>query len=309
MYINVYISHLFRSVLRCRNESIVGQQTTSIVRYQSTALVLQSVLSGQRGHVVNTRRRLCRSTSEVALGHAREESRTSRAKTSLDRHQRRAPSGELRENEHEQRGDALLYQPHRLLLRGEQAQPEDVRLGLSTRQCSFGFNDGGKRTGRCFQVMPTLLSVQLRCHACLCASEDDAKVLVDLLHHRLQDSLREYVREKHRRQISRLSISSSLNLTHLTSTDKTITEPPKRLLTRSQASNYRPSLARSMSNIGLGRMDDIEENDDELTSETTTTMSTSSRSSPTMELITAKFTELETDKRMKLYATALSDLL
>ena len=92
---------------------------------------------------------------------------------------------------------------------------------------------------------------------------------MDLLHHRLQDSLKEYVREKHRRQITRLSIS--------TSTDKTINEPPKRLLTRSQASNYRPSLARSMSNIGLGRMDDIEENDDEFASEATTTMSTSSR--------------------------------
>jgi hypothetical protein len=122
---------------------------------------------------------------------------------------------------------------------------------------------------------------------------------VDLLHHRLQDSLREYVREKHRRQITRLSIS--------TSTDKTINEPPKRLLTRSQASNYRPSLARSMSNIGLGRMDDIEENEDELTSETTTTMSTSSTSS--IDLITTKLTDLDTEKRMKLYAHALSDIL
>ncbi len=122
---------------------------------------------------------------------------------------------------------------------------------------------------------------------------------MDLLHHRLQDSLREYVREKHRRQITRLSIS--------TSTDKTINEPPKRLLTRSQASNYRPSLARSMSNIGLGRMDDIEENEDELTSETTTTMSTSSTSS--IDLITTKLTDLDTEKRMKLYAHALSDIL
>ncbi|CAF1638942.1 unnamed protein product, partial [Adineta ricciae] len=36
------------------------------------------------------------------------------------------------------------------------------------------------------------LTTELRCHACLCSSEDDAKCLVDLLHHRLQDSLREY---------------------------------------------------------------------------------------------------------------------
>jgi hypothetical protein len=141
----------------------------------------------------------------------------------------------------------------------------------------------------------------------LCSSEDDAKSLVDLLHHRLQDCLREYVREKHRRQISRLSISSSLNIINLTSIDRTIIETPKRLLTRSQISNYRPSLARSMSNIGLGRMDDIEENDDELTSETATTMSTSSTSS--VDLITSKLTELNTDKRMKLYAHALSDIL
>jgi hypothetical protein len=76
-------------------------------------------------------------------------------------------------------------------------------------------------------------------------------------------------------------------------------------LTRSQASNYRPSLSRSMSNIGLGRMDDIEENDDELTSETT--MSTSSTSS--IDLITTKLTDLDTDKKMKLYAHALSDIL
>ncbi len=84
-------------------------------------------------------------------------------------------------------------------------------------------------------------------------------------------------------------------------------EPPKRLLTRSQASNYRPSLARSMSNIGLGRMDDIEEDDDELTSETATTMSTSSTSS--IDLITTKLTDLDTEKKLKLYAHALSDIL
>ena len=148
------------------------------------------------------------------------------------------------------------------------------------------------------------LTTELRCHACLCSREDDAKTLVDLLHHHLQDSLREYVREKHRRQISRLSLPSSL---YLTSTDKTINEPPKRLLTRSQASNYRPSLSRSMSNIGLGRMDNIEENDDELTSETTTSMSTSSTSS--IDLITTKLTNLDTEKTMKLYAHALSDIL
>ncbi|CAF2764569.1 unnamed protein product [Rotaria sp. Silwood2] len=147
------------------------------------------------------------------------------------------------------------------------------------------------------------LTTELRCHACLCSSENDAKSLSDSLHHQLQDSLREYVREKHRRQISRLSMISSLNLTNI---DKTMNEPPKRLLTRSQASNYRPSLARSMSNIGLGRMDDIEENDDELTSEATT-MSTSSTSS--IDLITSKFTDLHTDKKMKLYAHALSDIL
>ena len=103
-----------------------------------------------------------------------------------------------------------------------------------------------------------------------------------------------------------MSVLSSLNLTNLTNTDKTINEPPKRLLTRSQASNYRPSLARSMSNIGLGRMDDIEENDNELTSETTT-MSTSSTSS--IDLITSKLTNLDTDRTMKLYAHALSDIL
>ena len=131
----------------------------------------------------------------------------------------------------------------------------------------------------------------------------DAKSLVDLLHHRLQDSLREYVREKHRRQISRLSLSSSFNSPHLDKTKRN--EPPKRLLTRSLASNYRPSLSRSMSNIGLGRMDDIEENDDEFNSETGTTLSTSSTSS--IDLLTTKLTDLNTEKRTKLYA--LSDIL
>ncbi|CAF2098968.1 unnamed protein product [Rotaria magnacalcarata] len=150
------------------------------------------------------------------------------------------------------------------------------------------------------------LTTELRCHACLCSSESDAKSLLDLLHHQLQDSLREYVREKYRRQISRLSISSSLNLPNLTISEKTVNEPPKRLVARSQASNYRPSLARSMSNIGLGRMDDIEENDDELASEATTT-STSSTSS--FDLVASKLTDLDTDKRMKLYAHALSDIL
>ena len=142
----------------------------------------------------------------------------------------------------------------------------------------------------------------------MCSTEDNAKSLLDLLHHRLQDSLREYVREKNRRQISRLSTSSLLNLIHLTSTDQTISEPPKRLLTRSQASNYRPSLARSMSNIGLGRMDDIEENDDELTSETNTIISSSTSSSLT-DLASMKFIEAESEKTVKLYANALSDIL
>lgn len=79
----------------------------------------------------------------------------------------------------------------------------------------------------------------------------------------------------------------------------TMNEPPKRMLTRSQASNYRPSLARSMSNIGLGRMDDIEENDDEYPSETTTTISSAS----SIDFITSKFT----DQRRNLYG--LSDIL
>ncbi len=61
-----------------------------------------------------------------------------------------------------------------------------------------------------------------------------------------------------------------------------------------------------MSNIGLGRMDDIEEDDDEFTSETTASISTSTSS---IDLITTKLTDLDTDKRMKLYANALSDIL
>lgn len=150
---------------------------------------------------------------------------------------------------------------------------------------------------------------QLRCHACLCSNENDAKLLLDLLHQRIQDSLREYVREKNRRQISRLSISSLLNLIHLTSTQQTISEPPKRLLTRSQASNYRPCLARSMSNIGLGRMDDIEEDDDELTSESTTIMSTSMSSSITTDLIPVKIEDVQPEKTVKFYGNALSDIL
>jgi hypothetical protein len=62
-----------------------------------------------------------------------------------------------------------------------------------------------------------------------------------------------------------------------------------------------------MSNIGLGRMDDIEENDDEFTSETTTSLSASSTSS--IDLITTKLTDLNNEKHMKLYAHALSDIL
>lgn len=125
----------------------------------------------------------------------------------------------------------------------------------------------------------------------------EAKSLLDFLHQHLQDSLREYVREKHRRQITRLSLTSSLHLS--LSENTTINEPPKRLLTRSQASNYRPSLARSMSNIGLGRMDDIEEDDDEYPSETTTTISSAS----SIDFITCKLT----DQRKNLYG--LSDIL
>lgn len=92
-----------------------------------------------------------------------------------------------------------------------------------------------------------------------------------------------------------------------TQIDRVLNEPPKRLLTRSQASNYRPSLARSMSNIGLGRMDDIEEDEDEfIDSETQTTLSsTSTVSSSSIDLITTKLT----DKPNRLYAHALSDIL
>ena len=128
----------------------------------------------------------------------------------------------------------------------------------------------------------------------------DAKSLCDYLHQHLQDSLREYVREKHRRQLTRLSLPFS----HCEMTTN-MPEPPKRLLTRSQASNYRPSLARSMSNIGLGQMDDIEEHDDECPSETTTITTTSSSSS--MDFVTIKSIELPLDQRKNLYA--LSDIL
>ena len=133
-------------------------------------------------------------------------------------------------------------------------------------------------------------------------------MLVNVLHQHLQDSLKEYVREKHRRQISRLSFNV---IERRTSTEKVnMIETPKRLLTRSQAANYRPSLARSMSNIGLGRMDDIEENDDESlgTAPASPTLSSSSVSSTSIEHPTIS-RMLDDEPKKKLYANALSDIL
>jgi len=94
------------------------------------------------------------------------------------------------------------------------------------------------------------LTTELRCHACLVQKEEDAKLLMQLLHNRLQETLKEYIREKHRRQVTRLS------------TAKQTTLPPKRVSTLSLASNYRPSLTRSMSNIGIGRLDSIDEDEE-----------------------------------------------
>lgn len=126
-------------------------------------------------------------------------------------------------------------------------------------------------------------------------------MLVNLLHQHLQDSLKEYVREKHRRQISRMSLNL---IERRTSTEKVnMNETPKRLLTRSQAANYRPSLARSMSNIGLGRMDDIEENDDEALSNAPSASSSSLSSTDT---IPSKPID---EPKKKLFANALSDIL
>lgn len=63
-----------------------------------------------------------------------------------------------------------------------------------------------------------------------------------------------------------------------------------------------------MSNIGLGRMDDIEEHDDECPSETTTvTTTTTTSSSSSMDFINIKSIDLQMDQRKNLYA--LSDIL
>jgi len=121
------------------------------------------------------------------------------------------------------------------------------------------------------------LTTELRCHACLCSTEEDAKTLATLLHQRLQITIKEYIREKYRRQIIRL-------------------ETPKRLCTLSSASNYREPLVRSMSTIGVGRLDaineDIEENMDKDRALTETDILNSNNTDPEI-LVTLKQLSLD----------------
>lgn len=146
------------SIVLPTDEFVLGTQTSSVVRRQSTSVVVQSLLSGQCRHIVDARRRLCRSSGETSLGHAREEPRTSRPQTSSDRQQRRTPSRKRRER----RCHVVLHQPHRVSPRGEQVKSKDVRLGLSTRERAVGFDHRGNNGSMRLSV--THLS--LRCSSC-----------------------------------------------------------------------------------------------------------------------------------------------
>ncbi|KAK3929029.1 Protein FAM43A [Frankliniella fusca] len=98
------------------------------------------------------------------------------------------------------------------------------------------------------------LKQELRCHAVLCAREDQARRMAQQLTERLALALLEFRRDKQSREQARLSLANALH--------DNPSLPQRKLLLSTGASNYRPPLERSKSAPKLSSIEEAAEEDE-----------------------------------------------
>lgn len=98
------------------------------------------------------------------------------------------------------------------------------------------------------------LKQELRCHAVLCAREDQARRMAQQLTERLALALLEFRRDKQSREQARLSLANALH--------DNPSLPQRKLLLSTGASNYRPPLERSKSAPKLSSIEEVAEEDE-----------------------------------------------
>ncbi len=93
------------------------------------------------------------------------------------------------------------------------------------------------------------MKVELRCHAVLCKTDEKAKVLAVQLHDKLSLALSEFLKEKTRRQNSRLAIQRTNSCP---SSASGISGVPLRKMFLNTGHNFKPSVDKSSSAPKLG---------------------------------------------------------
>lgn len=97
------------------------------------------------------------------------------------------------------------------------------------------------------------MKMELRCHAVLCKTEAKAKVMAVNLHEKLNFALKEFMREKTRRQNSRLTL---LRTNSLPQSGEVL---PKRTLFLSTGQHFKPPISKSNTAPRLGSIDEVHE--------------------------------------------------
>lgn len=106
------------------------------------------------------------------------------------------------------------------------------------------------------------MKMELRCHAVLCKSVAKAKAMAVQLHEKIKFALSEFVREKSRKQTSRLTLQRTNSLP----TNGSVV--PKRTQMLSTGQNFKPPISKSNTAPRLGAItEDFEETEEDLLEE------------------------------------------
>ena len=101
------------------------------------------------------------------------------------------------------------------------------------------------------------MRVELRCHAALCSSDAKSKAMAVQLHDKLATALREFMRDKSRKQTSRLTMQKTSRL------PGSPTGLPLRTRMLSTGQNFKPPIEKSASAPRLGNISEDPEPEEE----------------------------------------------
>lgn len=103
------------------------------------------------------------------------------------------------------------------------------------------------------------MKLELRCHAVLCKSEAKAKAMAVQLHEKISFALKEFMREKTRKQNARLTLQRTNSLPlHGNSV------VPKRTQMLSRGQNFKPPISKSNTAPKLGSIHEDHEHEDDV---------------------------------------------